>query len=151
MEYIECGNKEGAIIVAGGIPDTTGKNQGGLYIRPTVFRDVHNDMRIAREEIFGPVLCAIPFADEYEAVTKANDSTYGLAAGVYSRDARRCHRVAEALEAGMVFVNRYGCYDLCSPFGGIKQSGWGREMGRAGLLEYARLKSVWIYHGGENE
>jgi aldehyde dehydrogenase (NAD+) len=101
-------------------------------------------MRIAQEEIFGPVLCLLPFDTEEEAISIANDTIYGLAAGFYTTDISRAHRVANRLEAGMVFVNHYGCYDFASPFGGVKQSGWGHEMARHSLDAYTKLKSVWI-------
>ncbi|MCA9791572.1 MAG: aldehyde dehydrogenase [Candidatus Eremiobacteraeota bacterium] len=140
LEYIELGKKEGARLVAGG-----GRPQlEGFFVRPTIFADVTSEMRIFQEEIFGPVLCLTPFDDEEEAIALANASTYGLAAGVYTRDVSRAHRVANRLEAGMVFVNRYGCYDFASPFGGFKQSGWGKEMAIHSLASYTRLKSIWI-------
>ena len=103
-----------------------------------------NSMTIAQEEIFGPVLCLIKFDTEDEAVTIANDTTYGLAAGLYSSDASRCQRVARKLDAGMVFINHYGCYDFASPFGGFKQSGWGKEMAVHSLAAYTKTKSIWM-------
>ena len=101
-------------------------------------------MTIAQDEIFGPVLCVIKFKTEDEAVAIANDTTYGLAAGLYTADAARSQRVARKLDAGMVFVNHYGCYDFASPFGGTKQSGWGREMAIHSLSEYTKTKSIWM-------
>ncbi|MCB0403264.1 MAG: aldehyde dehydrogenase family protein [Bdellovibrionales bacterium] len=144
LTYIEAGKKDGAKLLCGGGPDTSQAN--GYFVRPTIFGDVDNRSKIAQEEIFGPVLCLIRFETENEAIGIANDSPYGLAAGVYTADLSRAHRVAGALEAGMVFVNHYGCYHFASPFGGIKQSGWGREMGVHSLAEYTRLKSIWIKH-----
>lgn len=140
LDYIEIGKREGAKLLTGGQRDGT----RGFFIRPTIFGDVTPAMRIAREEIFGPVLCLMPFRDEDEAVRLANDSMFGLAAGVYTHDAKRALRMARALDAGMVFVNHYGCYDFASPFGGVKQSGWGHEMASHSLHEYTKLKSIWM-------
>jgi aldehyde dehydrogenase (NAD+) len=144
MEYIESGKAEGATLAAGGTRDVTGANRDGLFIRPTIFTDVTSTMRIVREEIFGPVVTISRFKDEDEAVALANDTDYGLAAGVWTADVSRAHRVAQRLDAGMVFVNRYGCYDFASPFGGFKQSGWGKEMASHSLDAYTKTKSVWI-------
>jgi aldehyde dehydrogenase (NAD+) len=139
--YIEAGIESGARLLAGGTPKKSGP---GYYVPPTLFGDVDQNASIAREEIFGPVLVLQRFRAEDEAVTLANDSKFGLAAGLYTSDLSRAHRVAAAIEAGQVFVNRYGCYDFASPFGGFKQSGWGKEMGVHSLEAYTRAKSVWI-------
>jgi aldehyde dehydrogenase (NAD+) len=144
MSYIESGKGAGARLVAGGTQDKQGENGKGLFVRPTIFSDVDNKMAIAQDEIFGPVLVITPFESEDEAVAIANDTIYGLAAGLWTADVSRAHRVASKLDAGMIFINRYGCYDFCSPFGGFKQSGWGKEMAVHSLDAYTRLKSVWL-------
>jgi len=146
LRHIEAGKREGARLVAGGTRDVSGANADGYYVRPTVFADATNDMSIAQEEIFGPVLVIIPFDTEDEAVAMANDSIYGLAAGLWTNDVARAHRVAKRLQAGQVFVNRYGCYDYASPFGGWKQSGWGKEYALHSLASYTKMKAIWIAH-----
>ncbi|MDQ0340564.1 aldehyde dehydrogenase (NAD+) [Caldalkalibacillus uzonensis] len=144
LRYIDIGKQEGARLVAGGERDVTGTNANGYYIRPTIFADVDNKMTIAQEEIFGPVLCIIPFDTEEEVIRMANDTIYGLAAGLWTNDVSRAHRVANKLQAGMVFVNRYGCYDFASPFGGLKQSGWGKEYAIHSLQSYTKTKAIWV-------
>lgn len=140
--YIESGREEGAEVVFGG--DKPDDLPGDCFIEPTILVDVENEMQVAREEIFGPVASIITFEDETEAVEIANDTEYGLAAGIWSEDMRQVHRVAERIEAGTVYVNEYRTLSRASPFGGYKDSGLGRELGREGLEEYQQIKSVWI-------
>lgn len=146
MEYIEIGKNE-AELVAGGYRDVDGNNKKGFFIRPTIFSKVNPKARIAQEEIFGPVLSCISFSTVEEAISIANDSAYGLAAGIYTSDISLAHHVAERIDAGMLFINRYGCYGLSSPFGGFKQSGWGKEMAHHSLSSYTKVKSVWVSFG----
>jgi acyl-CoA reductase-like NAD-dependent aldehyde dehydrogenase len=143
MRYVESGKQEGATLVAGGSRADIGTGKG-YFFQPTVFADVQPDMTISREEIFGPVLAAIEFADLDEAIARANDSPYGLAAGVWTRDIKKAHYVARRLQAGTVWVNTYNQYDTAAPFGGYKQSGFGREMSAHALEHYTQVKSVWV-------
>jgi aldehyde dehydrogenase (NAD+) len=143
LRYIASGKKEGATLVAGGERADIGTGKG-YFVQPTVFADVTPEMTISREEIFGPVLAAIEFADLDEAIARANDSPYGLAAGVWTRDIKKAHYVARKLQAGTVWVNTYNVYDTAAPFGGYKQSGFGREMSAHALEHYTQLKSVWV-------
>jgi len=144
LDYIEQGRADGAELLAGGEAVSPPGAPDGFFVAPTVFGDVDNRLSIAREEIFGPVLVLQRFATEEQGITLANDSEYGLAAGLYTANLSRAHRVAAALDAGQVFVNRYGCYDFAAPFGGFRQSGWGKEMGHHALSAYTRQKSIWI-------
>ena len=116
----------------------------GLFVEPTIFVDGRNDMRIAQDEIFGPVLCVIPFDGEDEVVALANDNPYGLAAGVWTLDVKRAHRMAHALQAGTVWVNAYRVLSYDVPFGGFGMSGIGAENGRRAIEDYTRLKAVWV-------
>jgi aldehyde dehydrogenase (NAD+) len=143
LRYIESGRQEGATLVAGGARTDIGTGKG-YFVQPTVFADVKPEMTIARDEIFGPVLAAIEFADLDEAIAKANDTRYGLAAGVWTRDIKKAHYVARKLQAGTVWVNTYNVYDTAAPFGGYKHSGFGREMGAHALQHYTQVKSVWV-------
>ncbi len=143
LDYVRIGREAKARTLSGGkAPD--GPLTGGYFVEPTVFANVTNDMRIAREEIFGPVVCAIPFKDLPDAVAKGNDSNFGLAAGVWTQNLRKAHQAAAALEAGTVWVNCYNAFDNASPWGGFKQSGWGREKGPYGLDLFTQIKSVII-------
>jgi acyl-CoA reductase-like NAD-dependent aldehyde dehydrogenase len=143
LGYVEIGTKEGGTLVAGGHRADIGTGKG-YFMDPTVFADVTPEMTIAREEIFGPVLAVIEFADLDEAITRANDSIYGLAAAVWTRDVKKAHYVARKLKAGTVWVNAYNLYDTALPFGGYKQSGFGREMSAHALEHYTQVKSVWV-------
>jgi acyl-CoA reductase-like NAD-dependent aldehyde dehydrogenase len=142
--YLEIGKKEGARAIVGGERNTAAGLEKGYFVKPTVFTGVRNDMKIAREEIFGPVVSMIPFKDENDAVLQGNQTTYGLAAGVWTRDVSKAHRVARALRAGTVWVNCYNVFDPAAPFGGYKESGYGRELGRYALDLYTQVKSVWM-------
>jgi aldehyde dehydrogenase (NAD+) len=113
-------------------------------MEPTVFADVQPEMQILREEIFGPVVCVLPFSDIEEVLQEANNSDYGLAAGIWTKDLQNAHKTASALKAGTVWINCYNVFDAASPFGGYKQSGYGREMGKQALDLYTQTKSVWV-------
>ncbi len=143
LEYIEKGKAEGARLVAGG----ASLDRDGFYLQPTVFADVTDDMTIAREEIFGPVMAVFDFEDEDEAITRANATEFGLSAGVFTRDLSRAHRVIAKLEAGSCYINSYNDAPVEAPFGGTKMSGVGRENSREAIHHYSELKSVFVRMG----
>jgi len=147
LAYFEIAEKDGARLVAGGRRATGPELDQGLFVEPTVYADVTNDMRIAREEVFGPVATVLRFEDEDEALAIANDTEFGLAAGVWTLNLPRAHRVASALRAGTVWINNYRKTSYLTPFGGFDQSGIGRENGPDALYEYTEEKSVWVDMG----
>ena len=142
LKYIESGKSEGAKLIAGG--EQAMAATGGCYVQPTIFDGVTNDMKIAREEIFGPVLSVLSFTDVHDVVKQANASVYGLQAGVWTRDINKAHGVARALRAGTVHVNQYDEDDITVPFGGYKQSGVGRDKSLHAFDKYTEIKTTWI-------
>ena len=150
LSYIDSAKGQGAKLEVGGVSaqKTAGKGKG-FFIEPTIFSNVSKDMNVFREEVFGPLVTVTPFGDEKEAVELANDSIYGLASAVFSQNIERAHRVAAALEAGMVWVNSSNDSEIQVPFGGVKQSGIGRELGEAGLAAYTETKAVHVNIGSK--
>jgi len=147
LSYVEAGKRDGAKLETGGEPI---KNVGagkGFFIAPTVFTGVSDSMSIFREEVFGPFVVISPFEEEEEAITRANDTTYGLGAAVFTKDIGRGHRVARKIEAGMVWINSSNDSDFRVPFGGVKMSGIGRELGEAGLEAYTNKKAIHVNLG----
>jgi acyl-CoA reductase-like NAD-dependent aldehyde dehydrogenase len=146
LGYIELGQAEGARLITGGT-HPAGLPEAGHYLRPTIFADAHNRMRIAQEEIFGPVASVIPFEDEDEVIAQANDSVYGLAASVWTRDIKRGLSMMKALRAGQVWINNHNIFFPHAPFGGYKQSGNAREGGAEALRHYTQVKNVYVELG----
>lgn len=145
LSFVQAGKDEGATLVTGGAPPTSdGK---GFFIKPTVFTDVKPSMKIFREEVFGPFVVIMSFKTEEEALDLANETTYGLGSAVFTQNITRAHRVAKRIEAGMVWINSSNDSDYRVPFGGVKQSGIGRELGEAGLAGYSQTKAVHINMG----
>jgi aldehyde dehydrogenase (NAD+) len=140
LGYIDRGKQEGASLVTGG----SRAKDTGYFVRPTVFKNVGDKMTIAREEIFGPVVSALSFKNLDDLRKRANDTVYGLSAGVWTRDIGKAHRFARDIKAGTIWVNCYNCFDAASPFGGFRQSGFGRELGKYALELYTQVKSVWV-------
>jgi aldehyde dehydrogenase (NAD+) len=146
LGYIDAGKKDGARLVAGG--DRVSVDGGkGFFIEPTIFGDVKNDMTIAREEIFGPVLSVLTFDDIDEVIEEANNNPYGLASAIWTRDVKKAHSVSRRLKAGTVWINTYGLMDASLPFGGYKSSGFGRELGAHAVEHYTEMKTVWLNMG----
>jgi acyl-CoA reductase-like NAD-dependent aldehyde dehydrogenase len=143
LGYIEAGNKEGATLLAGGKRASVNGDRG-FFVEPTIFGGVKNDMKIAQEEIFGPVLAALSFDDLEEVAQLANNNVYGLAAAIWTNDVKKAHQLSRRLRAGTVWINTYGVMDASLPFGGHKQSGFGRELGMHAIEHYTELKTVWM-------
>jgi acyl-CoA reductase-like NAD-dependent aldehyde dehydrogenase len=145
LGYIEAGKKEGAKLLTGG--NSVSVNGAGYFLEPTIFGGVRNEMKIAQEEIFGPVLAALAFDDPEQVVALANSNPYGLAAAVWTKDVKKAHQISRQLRAGTVWINTYGLMDASLPFGGYKSSGFGRELGMHAIEHYTELKTVWLNMG----
>jgi betaine-aldehyde dehydrogenase len=148
--YVDIAKGEGAQVLSGGCtPELEGDFQKGFFFQPTIFSDVKNSMRVAQEEIFGPVVSVITFDGEEDLIKQANEVVYGLSAGIWTKDITRAHRFAKAIKAGVVWINTFNMFNAASPFGGYKQSGYGREMGKHALEMYTNVKSVWVDLSGK--
>jgi betaine-aldehyde dehydrogenase len=148
--YVDIARSEGASVLSGGCaPELEGDFQKGYFFQPTIFGEVRNTMRVAQEEIFGPVVSIIAFDGEEDLIRQANEVVYGLSAGIWTKDITRAHRFAKAIKAGTVWINTYNMFNAASPFGGYKQSGYGREMGKHALEMYTQVKSVWVDLSGK--
>jgi betaine-aldehyde dehydrogenase len=148
--YVDIATAEGAQVLTGGCPPSLeGDFQKGFFFQPTIFGEVTNTMRVAQEEIFGPVVSIITFEGEEDLIRQANEVVYGLSAGIWTKDITRAHRFAKAIKAGTVWINTYNMFNAASPFGGYKQSGYGREMGKHALEMYTQVKSVWVDLSGK--
>ncbi len=150
QSYVGIAREEGASVLTGGqTPKLEGGLQRGYFFQPTIFSDVSNTMRVAQEEIFGPVTSVITFKDDDDLIKQANQTIYGLSAGIWTRDLVRAHRFAKAIKAGVIWINTFNMFNAASPFGGYKQSGYGREMGKHALDLYTQIKSVWVDLSGK--
>ena len=148
--YVDIAREEGATVFSGGgSPELAEEFKNGYFFQPTIFSEVDNKMRVAQEEIFGPVTSVITFKDDDELIQKANDTIYGLSAGIWTQNITRAHSFAKAIKAGVVWINTYNMMNAASPFGGYKQSGYGREMGKGALDLYTQVKSVWVDLSGK--
>ena len=148
--YVDIAREEGASVLTGGCPpELEGDFQKGYFFQPTIFGEVNNQMRVAQEEIFGPVTSVITFTDEEDLIKQANETIYGLSAGIWTRDIVRAHRFARDIHAGTIWINTFNMFNAASPFGGFKQSGYGREMGKHALELYTQVKSVWVDLSGK--
>jgi acyl-CoA reductase-like NAD-dependent aldehyde dehydrogenase len=143
LSYIDSGKKQGATLLAGGERDTQGVKAKGNYVKPTIFGDVKPEMKIAQEEIFGPVLSCLRFRDEAHALEIANGTSYGLAASIWTRDVAKAHAMARKVKSGVVWINCFNEFDDAAPFGGYKESGWGRDLSHHALEGYLQYKAVW--------